>query len=200
MKDPKEVILTFQLCVQDVKSSLKSYKSRHQLICRQGGLNPLVPVVSIEKVESFDEFSDGFKSLLNTLHLDVIGNFAKSDPIVLMVGARSHTAIKRKKDKISENMRTVRSKMRLMSRVYLTYRHAYREQSSIVMEDLANDASDMYKREGLSILASAAENLSEKEGKNNSVVSNQKSGLKISILNMIKLTGKYLIGNLLDEK
>ena len=188
------------MCAGCKKFIAKSYKSRHQLICRQGGLNPLVPVVSIEKVESFDEFSDGFKSLLNTLHLDVIGNFAKSDPIVLMVGARSHTAIKRKKDKISENRRTVRSRMRLMSRVYLTYRDAYRGQSSIVIEDLANDASDMYRREGISILALAAEKLSEKEekeGEKNGVVSNQKSGLKIAILNMIKLTGKYVIGNYL---
>ena len=55
--------------------------------------------MAIEKAESFDQYSAGFKNLLNTLHLDSVGNFAKSDPIVLMVGARSHAAIKRKQDK-----------------------------------------------------------------------------------------------------
>ena len=54
--------------------------------------------MAIEKAESFDQYSAGFKNLLNTLHLDSVSNFAKSDPIVLMVGVRSHAAIKRKQD------------------------------------------------------------------------------------------------------
>lgn len=189
------------MCAGCKKFIAKSYKSRHQLVCRQDGLNPLVPVVEIEKAESLNEYSEGFKSLLNTLHLDLVGNFAKSDPIILMVGARSHTAIKRKQDKVNENMRTVRSRMRLMSRVYLAYREIYQDQSNVVIQDLSNDSSDMYRREGISILALAAEKLSEKDTKedynNNGAVLNQKSGLKVSILNMIKLTGKYIIGHYL---
>ena len=157
--------------------------------------------MAIEKAESFDQYSAGFKNLLNTLHLDSVGNFAKSDPIVLMVGARSHAAIKRKQDKVNECMRTVRSRMRLMSRVYLSYREVYQNQSHTVVEDLSNGSSDMFRREGITILAAAAKKLSKKDIKegedNNPAVSSQKSDLKISILNMIKLTAKYIIGHYL---
>ena len=188
------------MCSGCKKFLAKSYKSRHQLVCRKNNLNPLVPVVAIDTVQLFDTYSDGFKSLLTTLHLDEAGNYVKSDPIILMVGSRSHTAIKRKKDKIVENTRTVRSRMRLMARVYLTYRGIYCSQSEVVIQDLSSNASDMYRREGIGILASAAEKLSEKETSkddDNAVVSNQKSGLKVSILNMIKLTAKFLIGHYL---
>ena len=135
MKDLREVILTLQLCVQGVKSSLPRANNQASPYLSSRGLNTPSPCGVHWKSESFDEFSNGFKSLLNTLHLDVIGNLAKSDPIVLMVSARTHTAIKRKKDKIFGNITMVRSRMRLMSRVYLTYRDAYCGQSSIVIEN-----------------------------------------------------------------
>ncbi|XP_066911407.1 uncharacterized protein [Clytia hemisphaerica] len=177
----------------------KSFKSRHQ--CPNSN-TPVVPVVSINDtvVNSISELNSGFKDLLNTLHLDAVGNYIKTDKIILMVGERSYSAIKRKKDKLLANSRTVRSLIRLMARVYLTFKEIYDGQSAVVINDMANNASDMYRREGLSILAEAADRLALKEDETTGqteVVDAQKSGLKISILNMIKKTGQYLIGNFL---
>lgn len=51
----------------------KRYKARHQTICPGKGTNIMVPMVSVEECLNFDEYSDGFKSLLSTLHQDDVG-------------------------------------------------------------------------------------------------------------------------------
>ena len=87
------------MCSGCKKFIAKSYKSRHQLVCRKNNLNPLVPVVAINTVQLFVTYLDNTQGygLLTTLNLDEAGNYVKSDPIIFMVGARSHTAIKRNK-------------------------------------------------------------------------------------------------------
>ncbi|XP_066914461.1 uncharacterized protein [Clytia hemisphaerica] len=88
--------------------------------------------------------------------------------------------------------------MRLMARVYLTFLDCYKTQTTIEIRQLACNASDMYRREGIPILAKAVEIMTQKEVEEGSTaVVDQKSGLKLSILNMIKLTGKFLIGHYL---
>ena len=97
----------------------KSYKTHHQLICPSSGTNVMLPVVSIEKCTAIDKYCDEFKELLSKLLLDEIGDYVKTDEIILMIGARSFGAMKRKKDKIVEGKRTVRSRMRLLTRIYV---------------------------------------------------------------------------------
>ena len=50
-----------------------------------------------------------------------------------------------------------------MACVYLTFKEIYASQSAVVMNDLGNNSSDMYRREGISILAEAADRLTLKK-------------------------------------
>ena len=174
----------------------KSYKARHQLICPSSGTNVMLPVVSIEKCTAIDKYCDEFKELLSKLLLDEIGDYVKTDEIILMIGARSFGAMKRKKDKIVEGKRTVRSRMRLLARIYLCFREFYNDQTEVILTDPLNNAGDVYRREAIGILGSAVNSLAEKpsEEVNNLSVTGQKSGLKVGILNLLKRTAKFMIG------
>ena len=88
----------------------RKYKARHQLVCPMAGSNLMMPLVSVETSnEEYETYSNEFLSLLNKLQLDDVGNYAKSDKIILMIGARSHSALKKKKDKVVETERLVRA-------------------------------------------------------------------------------------------
>ena len=62
---------------------------------------------------------------------------------------------------------------------------------------MAGNASDLYRRERIPLLVKAIEQFAEKEGEASDNVVNQKSSLKLSILNMIDLTAKFLTGHYL---
>lgn len=114
------------MCMGCDKFLSKSFKPRHQPNCTGKGINTFVPVAAIAKTPSnFNDFEDGYKAILNTLHQDAVGDYIKTDQIILMVGARSYSSIKRKLDKVQENKRTVRSRIRLMARVYLAFLECY---------------------------------------------------------------------------
>ena len=51
-------------------------------------------MVSTEYIE---QHTPEFKKLLSTLHLDEVGNYVKSDPILLMIGSRLFNATRKKK-------------------------------------------------------------------------------------------------------
>ena len=66
------------------------------------------------------------------------------------------------------------------------------------MVDRLNNVADMYRREAITILGNAVNVISEKsDDVQNLSISGQKSGLKVSILNLLKLTAKFLIGHIL---
>ena len=187
----------------------KSYKARHQLVCTASGSNLMMPLVDIAKTQKLDDFSDEFKELLNTLHLDKVGNLIKTDQVILMIGSRSYASLKRKKDKVTETKKSVRARMRLVARLYLTFLELYQAQTSVTLENREENAADMYRRETVYILANAINQLCDKpdfDGIDGSIesITNQKSGLKVSIFNTLKLSGKFLIGHYLvlneDEK
>nr|XP_047142833.1 uncharacterized protein LOC124817083 [Hydra vulgaris] len=140
--------------------------------------------------------SNDFVNLLNTLQLDDIGNYIKTDKIILMIGSRSYSALKRKKDKVSETKKLVRSRMRLTARLYLSFKSIYNNQKAVKLDNILNNAADKYCREVITIVGEAINSLSEKsnEDLDHLLLSAQKSGLKISILNLLKLTAKFLIG------
>lgn len=81
----------------------RSYKARHQLICPANSVNMMLPMVSIDLVKGVETFSDDFKTLLNSLRLDEIGDCIKGDEIILMIGNRSYNSLKRKQDKKNRN-------------------------------------------------------------------------------------------------
>jgi len=178
----------------------RKYKARHQVVCLSAGSNLVIPMINIANSSHYDNFSDEFKDLLNTLLLDDVGNYVKSDEIILMFGMRSFNSLKRKKDKVVEARKSVRSRMRLTARLYLRFRAIYNEQSEIVLNDSMNNAADMYRREAIAILGQTVNEISEQkvdQEVQSASISNQKSGLKISVLNLLKLTANFLMGHFL---
>lgn len=53
----------------------------------------MFPMVSTEYIE---QHTPEFKELLSALHLDEVGNYVKSDPIILMIGSRLFNATRKK--------------------------------------------------------------------------------------------------------
>ena len=94
--------------------------------------------------------------------------------------------------------------MRLISRIYLTFRDEYQKQSDITLHHEMNNAADMYQRETISILGTAINKICDKEindeDMNLTSISGQKSGLKVSIINALKMTSKLIIGYFLMRK
>ena len=86
--------------------------------------------------------------------------------------------------------------MRLLGRLYLSFRNIYNKQSEVQLVDGLSNAADIYRREVITLVGQAINSLSENvdEDSDSVLVTSQKSGLKISILNMLKLTAKFLTG------
>ena len=108
-----------------------TYKSRHFEKCTSKKSNLMLPMIASESIETCENFSDEFKELLNTLLLDDVANYLKTDQIILMLGYRSFGAIKRRTDKKIETKKTVRSRMRLLARLYLAFCDEYSNQSEV---------------------------------------------------------------------
>ena len=87
------------MCVSCKGFFAKSYKARHQAKCPANGNNFMVPMVAMEESAEYDNFSDDCKILLGTLRMDSVGDYLKTDKIILMLGYRSLGAVKRKMDK-----------------------------------------------------------------------------------------------------
>ena len=134
------------------------------------------------------------------MQLDTVSNYIKTDPIILMIGARTFAASKSKKDKVTETRRTTRSQMRLTARLYLCFREICKNKSEITLPDTLGNAADMYRRKTISLLMHAVNTLSERSLEDRLSITDQKSGLKLSILNLLKATGKLLIGYILMQK
>ena len=172
----------------------RTYKSRH--VCPIDEEIVMLPITSVTEMEVVDNLNLEFKGLLNTLHVDDVSNYIKQDEIILMIGSRAFNSLRRKRDKIVGSKKTVRAQMRLMARVYLSFRDTYSKQNTLKLKDSENNVSDMFRREVIQILGESISNMTELpiEGSDDFSVSSQKSGLKISILNLLKLSSKYLIG------
>jgi len=131
----------------------KTYKVRHQNICTaNAGAVMMVPLVTGE-LPTFDGLSDGFKSLLNTMKIDEVSDTVKADCIILMIGNRYYSSLKRKRDKQIETTKYVRARLRLTARVYMAFKHVYDNQNHIFLESPLNNAADMFRREVITLLS-----------------------------------------------
>ena len=117
-----------------------TYKSRHFEKCTSKKSNLMLPMIASESIETCENFSDEFKELLNTLLLDDVANYLKTDQIILMLGYRSFGAIKRRTDKKIETKKTVRSRMRLLARLYLAFCEEYSNQSEVRLGQMLANA------------------------------------------------------------
>ena len=174
----------------------KSYKARQQLVCSAASVGVMFPMVSIEKTEYIEQHTPEFKELLSTLHLDEVGNYVKSDPIILMIGSRLFNAKRKNKDKETGTKISVRTYMRVTARVYLSFCSFYEKQSEVTLKDRLDNAADMYRREVITILDKAVSAVTEKQPDEvpGASITDQKSGLKIYILNLLKKTAHLLMG------
>ena len=109
--------------------------------------------------------------------LDEVSTTAKTDSIILIVGARIFNGNKFKEEKIYEVEKRVRQTMRLLSRLYIKFKESLGSASA--------DSADMFHKNNLKHLRFAVEVLSTNE-------SAMKNGLKIQIQNTIKNSGKIL--------
>lgn len=154
-------------------------------------------MVNLDNVTScsFNDLSEEFKALLNSLRLDEVGNYVKGDSIILMIGVRSFEALRRRKDKVCVTKKTVRARMRLIGRLYILFSSMYDSQSELTVTNLANNAADIYRMGSIPILGTAINQMCVKdddEELNYLSISGEKSGLKVSILNTIKHTAKLI--------
>ena len=113
-----------------------------------------------------------------------------------MIGVRLLKAHCNKKDKEVETRCFVRARTRLTARLYLSFRNVYENKSEVKLNDGQNDASDMFRRELITVLDKTINMAREKPPDElvDASVTNQKSGLKVNILNLIKLTSNPLWG------
>ena len=179
----------------------KKYKSRHKQICPANGSNLMLPMVSIESTKHVEKFSNVFKNPLNTLRLDKFGDCIESDKIILMIGNRSLNSLKRKKDKKEETSKYARARMRLTARVLIALKNVYDNQTEVKLEHKLENAGDIFRCETIIILGEEINKICERSetvdtevADSNESLIGQKSGLKISILNLLKHNAKYLIG------
>ena len=142
----------------------------------------MLPVVSVEKCAAINKSWDEFKELLTKLLLDEISDYAKTDKFI--------GVMKRKKYKIVERNRTVRPRMQLLAQIYLCFHEFCNDQTGVILTDPLNNAGDVYRRKAIRILVSAVNSLAEKpsEQANNLSVTEEMSGLKVWILNLLKKT------------
>ena len=172
----------------------RSSKARHQLICPAAGCNLMLPMVNVASLDHLENISDGFKEVLNTLLLVEVGNYNKIDEIILMFGMRSFSALKRRQDKITEGRKAVRAFMRQT--------HEY---TSDLLTSIRSSRrykwlidTTMWQMEAITILGNTVNVISENpDDVQDLSISGQKTGLRISILNLLKLMVKFLIGHFL---
>lgn len=94
-----------------------SYKACNQLVCPASVTAMLLSLisryllVSVENCKTVESFCEVFNGLMNSLLLDVVGNYTKTGKIVLMI-----EALRRKKDKLVEAKKSFHERMRLITR------------------------------------------------------------------------------------
>ena len=120
-----------------------------------------------------------------------------------MIGNRSFSVVKIKKDKKTETSKFARVHMQLTARINMAFRDEYAKQRDIKLEEKLNNAADIYCHEVITVLGGEINQLCEKSTDSDVAtavtLTGQKSGLKINILNIIKLTAKLLIGHFLIQ-
>ena len=174
----------------------ESYKARQQLVCSAASVGVMLPMVSIEKTEYIEQHPPEFKELLSTLHLDEVGNYVKSDPVILVIGSRLINAKRKKTDKETGTRISVRTHVRLMAHLYLYLCSFYEKQSEVTLKHRLDNAADIYRREVTTILDKAVSAVTEKQLDEvpGASITDQKSGLKVYILNLLKRTAHLLMG------
>ena len=155
----------------------KTYFARHVDICKKDFVGPVLPI-SIPLMQNsklIEEYSVEYrKNILSTIRDDVVGTIAKTDKMILTVGARLYDKSKRKMDKVAEVQRYVRSEMRRLANVYNAFK------SQIIFKVKCGNALDMLLRENFDNLRVAIESVTAGDD------GEMKGGLKYGLYYLIR--------------
>ena len=86
----------------------------------------------------------------------------------------------------------------MVTKLYLKFLNLYRAQTAVTLDNIEDIASYMYWRETVYISSNGINQLCDEPGEDNDIdgnaesITNQKNGLKIYILNTLKLSCKSL--------
>uniref|UniRef100_A0A7M5XJL2 Uncharacterized protein n=1 Tax=Clytia hemisphaerica TaxID=252671 RepID=A0A7M5XJL2_9CNID len=171
------------VCAKCKGTYSKGFKARHQIECGKTDGQVMIPMIPASDLKIVTEYPNSFMEVINKMNIDDVSDLAKTDPLILVVGARIYNGNKSKSEKLNEVEKRVRSTMRLLSRILLKFRQSYGEKK---------DLSVVFHMTNLKHLRFAIEELTESEEA-------IKSGLKVQIQNVIKQSAKVLEAHFLIE-
>ena len=134
-----------------------------------------------------NNFEEDFKNVIKVIRDDKIGQIAKTDPIIMMIGSRLYEKIKKRLNKKDEVEKSVRSDMRRLSYLYYFFKGRKAEINYKCDTDECN-AGDMFLRENLEILIYSIKTYTAKDD------ASLKSGLKKALLYLIKDAAEKCVG------
>ena len=164
----------------------KRFISRHLKVCSFNSSKPALQVpLNLIKNSNIASLPEEFvKDVLSNLRNDQIGLVCKQDSTILTIGLRLHDKMKRKCDKTSEVLKSVRNDMRRLAHLYSIFN------STEGVLKKYNNAMDMFNRVNFEYLRTAIDTYTTSE-------EYLKSGLKIVLSSLIKKSAKIMKGTVL---
>ena len=165
------------------------YISRHQNICKINSSKIItsLPITLIQPISNV-AITDDFKmKILAKFRVDAVGKICQTDPTIVTVGLRLYDKMKRKLDKETEVRKSVRTDMRRLAHLYNEFK---------VLPDIVSvneNSMDLFNRVNYFHLCDAISNYTTT--KDNKV----KSGLKVSLIYLIKTAALILKGTVLTQ-
>ena len=127
------------------------------------------------------KISDEFKSrILSNIRDDEVGSICRNDEFLLIIGTKLFSKLKMKKEKLTSVNRSVRCDMRLLAKLYLTFK-----QIEGVSQEKDN-CLDMFSRQNFEELCEAFDQVTYTEEKK------MKPGLRQNLFYIVKKAGKIL--------
>nr|XP_047130096.1 uncharacterized protein LOC124810008 isoform X2 [Hydra vulgaris] len=166
----------------------KRFLSRHSKNCDLNNLKSTIHIpLSLIKDNFLSSFPNEFvTNVLGNMRNDDVGKICKQDDIILTVGLRLYDKMKRKCDKASEVLKSVRNDMRRLGNLYSIFRR-----NEKVHKKYSN-SMDMFNRINFDILRNAIDEYTISENC-------LKSGLKIVLSSLIKKAAKIIKGTILTQ-
>nr|XP_054771810.1 uncharacterized protein LOC129279772 [Lytechinus pictus] len=179
----------------------KKYFSRHHKMCRgDTAIPPSSVSVSLLSTDPNTEIScQGFASeILSRIKDDEIGEMCKTDPVIRNIGMRLWERVKRKIDKKNEVRKSVRTNMRRLAALYLTFKEAHEVHNSD--KELKEDnAGDLFDRTNFQVLVESVGIFTLDKD-----TQELKPGLKIGVYYLLKkaatITKATYLANAQDDK
>jgi len=163
--------------------------SRHQKICQRDSSKNLtaIPVTLINPLDDVHVTDDFKLNILSKFRADEVGKLCQTDPTIVTVGLRLYDKMKRKLDKVTEVRKSVRTDMRRLGHLYQEFK------SQPDIREVNRNAFDLLDRTNFNQLCDAINNYTTDEDEK------IKSGLKISLIYLIKTTALIMKGAILSR-